>query len=542
MDGTTELAPPSGRNSVAERTPTHLRLHREAVVTATSLQVADPAWMKRLCQEFQAATNSPLSWLTNEETLALVDPAWSAPVYPGVGTPPGYLALTRPDSSFNRPRQTPQSASAATLAATITELLNAYRAAQRSLCQREAELAAGVPVVERADEKQHLAARLMAVLQSGAEAVGCCAAGLYLLDTDTTVLKLRASWNLPTERLLSPPRSLRGAVADLEAMAGSAVVLEEDSLHSYWKVPEDYPAAVCLPVSSPSTILGTVWFYASEERPFTDQQTNQLEIVAGRLAADLEREMLLAEGAESKELRREVSRAEYMQASQSLGAPPRLEGWEMAAWQQQGESLGGAFHDWWMPEDDRAIVTVGTALDGGLPAAIVGASVRTALRAHGDQAESPLDLLSRANHTLWTTSAGDQFASVLAAELQENSGTLRLAAAGQFRILIVDREGRCQWRKLESLPLAMSIPAKFRADEWQLLPGSTLVAWTGFGSEAIANECGLLEPKICEEMVMAHRGDSVTYLAEMLHDLTCDKDLDAANFDHALLIVRRSGV
>jgi phosphoserine phosphatase RsbU/P len=505
------------------------------------MEVGDPAWVKRLCQEFQAATNSPLHWLASDQAAALLDPAWSAPVNPGVGTPPGYLAIERADGKIARGRIKAEQPVVAALAATVAELLNAFRASQRTLWQREAELAAGVPVVPRPDEKQHLAARLMAVLKGGAEAVGCTAAGLYLLDTDTTELKLRASWNLPTERLLAPARLLRGAVADLEAMAGSAVVLEDDLLHEYWKVPEDYPACVCLPVSSPSTILGTVWFYADAERPFTDLQTNQLEIVAGRLAADLEREMLLAEGAESKELRREVSRAEFMQASQSLGAAPRIDGWQMAAWQQQGEVLGGAFHDWWMPEDDRAIVTVGKALDGGLPAAIVGASVRTALRAHGDRAESPLDLLTLANHTLWTTSAGDQFASVLAAELQENSSTIHLAAAGQFRILIVDRDGRCQWRKFDSLPLALSVPAKFRADQWQLMPGSTLVAWTGFATDSVAGECGFLEAGVCEEMVAAHRNDSVTRLAELLHDLTTNKDLDAEKLDHAMLIVRRLG-
>ena len=43
-------------------------------------------------------------------------------------------------------------------------------------------LAAGVPVREHDDEEQHLALRLDAILKGGAEAVGCQAAALYLLD------------------------------------------------------------------------------------------------------------------------------------------------------------------------------------------------------------------------------------------------------------------------------------------------------------------------------------------------------------------------
>ena len=525
---------------MAERTSTHLRIHRETAAAAPEMEVADTAWLRRLCHDFQAATQAPLNWVAQEQAAAIVDSAWSAPVEPGVGTSPGYLAIDGGKGVRSAGKPQTDTTSAQSLAASIAELVCAYRSLQRTLWRREAELAAGVPVVPRSDEQQHLATRLQAVLQAGAEAVGCQAAGLYLLDTDTTLLKLRASWNLPVERLLAPARSLRGAVADLEAMSGSAVVLEDDLLHDYWKTPEDYPAAVCLPVSSPSTILGTVWFFADEQRPFTDQQTNQLEIVAGRIAADLEREMLLAAGEESKELRQEVSRAEHMQASQSLGAPPRVEGWELAAWQQQGEALGGALHDWWMPDNDRAIVTVGTALDGGLSAAMVAASVRSALRAHGDLAENPCELLTRANHTLWATSAGDQFASVLAAEIQEHSGILRLAAAGQFRVLIVDREGRSQWRKFDSLPLALSLPAKIRSDEWSMPPGATMIAWTGFGGDAIVGNHGLLDPRVCEELVAEHRHHTVTQLAEMLHDLTSAHNLHADPFDHALLILRRA--
>src|SRR5262249_30680354 len=155
------------------------------------------------------------------------------------------------------------------------------------------ELAAGVPVASRQGEEPHLAERLEAVLKGGAEAVGCQAAGLYLLDEATSELKLRAVWRLPEERLLAPARPLRGAVADLEALVGHAVMLEDTSLLPHWRCPEDFPAAVCVPVSSPSIPLGTLWTFSDRPRDFTPEETNLLEIVAGRLAADLEREMLL---------------------------------------------------------------------------------------------------------------------------------------------------------------------------------------------------------------------------------------------------------
>src|SRR5690606_4767315 len=115
----------------------------------------------------------------------------------------------------------------------------------------------GVPVAARPDEPRHLAQRLEGALQAAVDAVGGHAAALYLLDEGTSELKLRACHNLPATRLVEAPRPLRGAIADLEALLGHAVVIEDTALLPHWRCPEAFPAAVCVPVSSPSTPLGT---------------------------------------------------------------------------------------------------------------------------------------------------------------------------------------------------------------------------------------------------------------------------------------------
>ena len=51
--------------------------------------------------------------------------------------------------------------------------------------------------------------------------------------------------------------------------------------------------ASCVPVSSPTVPLGTLWFFSDRPREFTDMQTGLAELVSGRLAAELERTMLL---------------------------------------------------------------------------------------------------------------------------------------------------------------------------------------------------------------------------------------------------------
>ncbi len=127
------------------------------------------------------------------------------------------------------------------------------------------------------------------VLRTMVESLDCTAAGVYLLDDATSVLQLRTMCGLPLESLAAEPRSLETARADLEAMLGHAIVLSDRQMFELWQVPEmDFEAAICVPLATMTTVLGTVWIYHTQERSFSDPQVNLLEVLAGRLAMELE--------------------------------------------------------------------------------------------------------------------------------------------------------------------------------------------------------------------------------------------------------------
>jgi GAF domain-containing protein len=226
--------------------------------------------------------------------------AWSAPVIPGVGVSPGHLKIDldgdvvlggdRHATVFGRCDWP----AARKLAEELAELLTDLVSASSLVRECQAELVATTAHCVRPAGETELARRIDAVIRGGAEGLGCQAASMYLLDEATTSLLLRAAWGLPSTSLANGTRELENATADLEALIGHAVVLEDDSLFELWNVPErHFAAAVCVPVSSPTTLLGTLWLYSETPRDFTDNETNLIEIVAGRLAVEIEREMLL---------------------------------------------------------------------------------------------------------------------------------------------------------------------------------------------------------------------------------------------------------
>jgi hypothetical protein len=281
---------------VSKQFPSYLRLVAEApsaVVRADD----DSAALIRVCEAFSLATGLQLSYAP-ADAPSQPNLLWSAPINTGVGVPPGLIRLSGClDGASAGDATKPGLSAVRELATAVSGLWNELLQTRSALRSREAELAVAVPVIESQQESRKLAARLEAVLRGGAEAVDCHAAALYLLDDATSELKLRASWGLPQRRFLREPRPLHDQLADLEAMLGHAVVLEDPLMFDLWRVPEACAACVCVPVSTPTIPLGTMWVFSELPRGFTDRQTNLIEIVAGRLAADLEREALLAAAA-----------------------------------------------------------------------------------------------------------------------------------------------------------------------------------------------------------------------------------------------------
>ena len=227
-------------------------------------------------------------------------------------------------------------------------------------------------------------------------------------------------------------------MADLEALLGHAVALESTAdMVGAWKTPEPAEAALCVPVSSPTVPLGTLWFFCNRERPFSDEQTNMAEVVAGKIAADLERTALLQE-----QISRPNWKSKFRQpaARRNINCPSPRRRWPAgtsAAGPNKLVRLGGAFYDWRMIDDSSLMVMLGDACDGGIEAALATAALRAALRADDDgRLPDPDELLARANRILWESTAGGWWAGLWLGQLDLNKGRCDYVSAGRPMALL----------------------------------------------------------------------------------------------------------
>lgn len=304
---------------------------------------------------------------------------------------------------------------------------------------------AAIQQAQDASGEANLNHRLDAVLQGLVAGLECDAADFYTLDAPSKQLLLRSHHQAGDGEPGPTHRPIDEARADVAAMAGNAIVLEDDIEVANWVVPVWCGAAICLPVSSDETIHGTLWLYSREPRPFTDAQLGLMEIVAGRLAVELELSALrLADrttesttnpqeskaAADPHPVAAESSNSKLPARAVRPSATPMLDEWELAGLVAEAEQ-SNAFYDWQTLADGRTLVMAG-ALVEGIQAIDAGwlQAARVALRAHVHNSHDAGDLLTRANQTLWTASPGGEGLALGAMLLDSNGLHASVALAG----------------------------------------------------------------------------------------------------------------
>ena len=319
----------------------------------------------------------------------------------------------------------------------FASLLNLVGETNHQLRQREAELAAAIPVVSVEADGEHLSERLQNVISGAAEIVGCTSAGLYMLDEATTSLKLRSSVGLSPQSLLKPARLLEDANADIEALAGHAVVIEDTESRLHWHAPEPCRAAMCVPISTATTILGTLWMFRNRAVDFSVNEQNIVEIAAGRIAADLERAILTEE---VRALRSSATTPQVRTAVDSIDFPktvqapdPIVDGWELSSGFTSNSPLD--FCNWYQAKSERLHVGVGTSQSSTpIHSSLEFKATHAAHTAHDPKLKH---LVRLTNDSLWQSSGEGSEAMLFHAILDPTSGRIEYTGVGDLQAYIL---------------------------------------------------------------------------------------------------------
>ena len=245
--------------------------------------------------------------------------------------------------------------------------------------------------------------------------------------------------------------------------------------------------------------------------------------------ANLQRlESLVAERTE------QIAKAAKVQAGLLPVSPLIGEGFEVAAHFAPAREISGDFYDWYRLADGRLAVTLGDVMGKGLPAAILMATVRAALRSASGQAAS--------------VEAGVEMAAgVMAAALEINqayvtlfhglfdlsSGELQYIDAGHGHARLVRAAGRQELLSHRGAPIGLLTENTLVPGRVTLNQGDTLVVF----SDGLLDLRPDLATKEVPLPVDARRAASVQGMVDILASGSRDRDLPD---DVTVLALRRT--
>jgi phosphoserine phosphatase RsbU/P len=343
--------------------------------------------------------------------------------------------------------------------------------------RQEAELATQVGVTLRPDEQQTLLSRLEQILQSGAVGAEFDAAALYLLDEGTSELKLRASWGLPASRLADPGRPLRGALADLEALLGNAVLLDDVEANPMWASPEAFPTALVVPIGSPSMPHGTLWLWSRQPRKLGAQQIEVANLAASRLMAELERQVLCGQLQQSRHWEGAVELASVAQADLLPGPQPLHQRIELGGWTFQADRVGGAFHDWDVTAGERVVAALGQAAASGVVGSLAATSCQQLVRSGWLSQWNTAQIVQRTSDLMWGEHEADWRMALGLMQLNPRTGHGQLCVAGPIQAHIVSPRG---FRPVDAAGpwLAEQPQPQWQTRRFVLQPGEVLLVFS----------------------------------------------------------------
>jgi PAS domain S-box-containing protein len=172
-----------------------------------------------------------------------------------------------------------------------------------------------------------------------------------------------------------------------------------------------------------------------------------------------------------------LRRAAAVQRDLLPDAAPELEGYQLAGLCRPGREIGGDFFDW-DRQGSALTLTLGDVMGTGMPAALLMAIVRIALRTSAALPTVQEAVRSVAASTERELSRSGAFMKVFHGRLDLATGTLDYVDAGLGLVFVVDERGASRPAGRRALPLGIMEGERYEASSLTLEAGESLVVFS----------------------------------------------------------------
>lgn len=249
-------------------------------------------------------------------------------------------------------------------------------------------------------------------------------------------------------------------------------------------------------------------------------------------------------GKERSRLEAELELSQKVQKALLPHSVPELPGWEVAAFSRPASIVGGDYFDFARFGNGHHALIIADVMGKGMPASMLMASLQASLRILTPESDSPSDVLARINAAFCHNINLTKFVTLVVAELDPETGTLRYANAGHNPPFILRKGPHATIEPLMPTGAAIGLMegATFETRTVHLGVDDAIVMYTDGITEAGAHQ----ERMFGEERLMAFLEQNRTVTAQtLIKDLlatvrTYTEDAPPAD-DTTVIVVRRRG-
>ncbi len=196
------------------------------------------------------------------------------------------------------------------------------------------------------------------------------------------------------------------------------------------------------------------------------------------------------EAAEKKLIEKDLATANDVQRILLPSEEPVFEGFETAGTNMPARYLSGDYFDYIPIDADRLGVVIADVSGKGIPAALLMAMCRTALRVLAPSSDSPAEVMKKLNAQLYPDIREDMFISMAYAQLDRRSNNVQLIRAGHDApLLFRAKDGSVELLKPPGMAVGIDSGRSFNrvTNDFSVAldPGDCLVFYTDGVTEAI---------------------------------------------------------
>ena len=386
-----------------------------------------------------------------------------------------------------------------------------------------------------------LQGRLDILTRAVTEALGVKGCLIRLLDHENGELVVKSVYNLSRRYLEKGPVNLSDSVVDQEAILGRVVysrnvTSDPRMLYPREAAEEGLASMLCVALRTKERVIGTIRVYTAKPHEFTAEEVSLFRAIANQAAAAIENAALYEEALRAQALDKELAAAAQIQRHLMPTESPSLRGFEIASRYIPFGLVGGDLYDFVPIENQHLGIVIADVAGKGVPAAILMAATRAALRGHIETVYAARDIIAKTNRVLCRDIAQDQFVTLFYGALDTVGRRFTYCNAGHIPPLLF-RDGRHCELSEGGLVLGLDPGAAYEERQFVLRHGDVLLFYTDGLTETMNPEGETFGRGRLVEAVVPHLGESAGEILDRVWHASREFARGAAPRDDFTIIV-----